>query len=215
MDGSYATIPIFGQLRRLYRESQMKFLVSSPEKPENSPLYSVHTDLDSFILYNDQSLGEPESDCINTSKDTEPMDFSIMATLEEYNEENHRQGTENRTQSEPGTQCSQPISHTLQTNTPCEEQGSPQPSTNPPTQHNGEPLWEMNFDGSCTINNAGVGVWLRNTEDDHAESHAVNLHFKCTNNIAEYEALILGLNLLKKLGAHRITVREDSDLVIK
>ena len=25
MDGSYATIPIFGQLRRLYRESQMKF----------------------------------------------------------------------------------------------------------------------------------------------------------------------------------------------
>ena len=67
MDGSYATIPIFGQLRRLYRESQMKFLVSSPEKPENSPLYSIHTDLDSFILYNDQSSEDLRSDNGNTN----------------------------------------------------------------------------------------------------------------------------------------------------
>ena len=80
---------------------------------------------------------------------------------------------------------------------------------------NKEPLWEMNFDGSCTRQSAGAGVWLRNTKNDHAESHAVNLRFKCTNNIVEYEALILGLNLLKKLGAHRIVVRGDSELVIK
>ena len=59
MDGSYATIPVFSQLRRLYRESQMKFLVSSPEKPENSPLYSKHVDLDSFILYKDETLKDP------------------------------------------------------------------------------------------------------------------------------------------------------------
>ena len=103
----------------------MKFLVSSPKKPENSPLYSVHTDLDSFILYNDQSLGELESECRNTSKDTEPMDFSIMATLEEYDEENHGQDNENETQNEPDTQHSQPISHTLQNNTPREEQENP------------------------------------------------------------------------------------------
>ena len=143
------------------------------------------------------------------------MDFSIMATLEEYDEENHGQSTENETQSEPRTQCSQPISHTLQTDIPREEKNNPQPSTDSSTQHNGEPLWEMNFDGSCTRKNARVGVWLRNTENDHAESHAVNFHFKCTNNIAEYEALILGLNLLKKLGTHRIAVKGDSELVIK
>ena len=58
-------------------------------------------------------------------------------------------------------------------------------------------------------------MWLHNTGSDHAESHVFNLHFKCTNNIAEYEALILGLNLLKKLGARRIAVRGDSELVIK
>ena len=82
MDGSYATIPIFGQLRRLYRESQMKLLVSSPEKPENSPLYSVHTDLDSFILYNDKSSEESRSD--NKDTNVELMDFNIMDTLQEY-----------------------------------------------------------------------------------------------------------------------------------
>ena len=83
---AYATIPIFGQLRRLYREAEMKFLVSSPEKPENSPLYSVHTDLDSFIFCNDESFGGLESEDINTRKgthdETEPMDFNIMATLD-------------------------------------------------------------------------------------------------------------------------------------
>ena len=58
-------------------------------------------------------------------------------------------------------------------------------------------------------------MWLHNTESDYAESHACNLHFKCTNNIAEYEALILGLNLLKKIGASRIAMQGDSELVIK
>ena len=58
-------------------------------------------------------------------------------------------------------------------------------------------------------------MWLHNTESDYAESHAFNLNFKCTNNIAEYEALILGLNLLKKLGARRIAMHRDSELIIK
>ena len=73
----------------------------------------------------------------------------------------------------------------------------------------------MSFDGSCTRRTIGAGVWLRNTESDYVESHACNLHFKCTNNIAEYEALILGLKFLKKLGARRIAVHGDSELIIK
>jgi len=50
LDMSYATIPLFGQHRRLYRETLMKYMVGSQEKPHNYPLYSVHSDLDSFIL---------------------------------------------------------------------------------------------------------------------------------------------------------------------
>ena len=58
MDMTYATIPVFSQPRRLYRETHMKYMVSSQEKPDKSPLYSIHTDLDSFILYNDENLNE-------------------------------------------------------------------------------------------------------------------------------------------------------------
>ena len=58
-------------------------------------------------------------------------------------------------------------------------------------------------------------MWLHNAESDYAESHAFNLNFKCTNIIAEYEALILGLNFFKKLRARRIVVHEDSELIIK
>jgi ribonuclease HI len=38
--------------------------------------------------------------------------------------------------------------------------------------------------------------------------------FKCTNNMAEYEALILGLKVLKELGTKRIALCGDSKLVI-
>ena len=82
-------------------------------------------------------------------------------------------------------------------------------------KHENDPLWEMNFDGSCTRRTAGVGVWLHNTKSEYGESHAFNLKLKCTSNIAEYEALILGLKLLKKLGARRISVHGDLELIIK
>ena len=81
----------------------MKFLVSSPKKPENAPLYFVHTDLDSFILCNDESW--EESGCKNrdTHNETEPMDFNIMATLDskEKDVENSEQCIETKTQSDP------------------------------------------------------------------------------------------------------------------
>ena len=60
MDMTYATIPVFSQPRRLYREKHMKYMVSSQERPKNSPLYSIHTDLDSFILFNDDIPKEKE-----------------------------------------------------------------------------------------------------------------------------------------------------------
>jgi hypothetical protein len=53
MDMSYATIALFGKHRRLYRETLMQCMVSSQHKPHNYPLYFVHSDHDSFILYND------------------------------------------------------------------------------------------------------------------------------------------------------------------
>jgi hypothetical protein len=68
LDMSYATVPVFGQQRRLYRETLMKYMVSSQEKPHNYPLYSAHLDLDSFILYHDSHTEEQDTQL--TEEDT-------------------------------------------------------------------------------------------------------------------------------------------------
>ena len=56
MDMSYAIIPVFNQNRKLYRESHMKYMVSNIDKPNNSPIYSIQSSLDSFILYNEDQI---------------------------------------------------------------------------------------------------------------------------------------------------------------
>ena len=44
--------------------------------------------------------------------------------------------------------------------------------------------------------------------------YAIHLHFLASNNAAEYEALINGLRIAIKLGATRLYVRGDSELVV-
>ena len=53
----------------------MKYMVSSQERPDNYPLYLTHSDLDSFILYNDNDMGEKiaqlEEDTFDLNEDQE------------------------------------------------------------------------------------------------------------------------------------------------
>lgn len=78
-----------------------------------------------------------------------------------------------------------------------------------------ESLWHLEFDGSVNRLGAGVGVWLHNMENNHFEVHAFRLNFKCTNNMENYEALILGLQIVRKPGAKRFSIMGDSKLIIK
>jgi ribonuclease HI len=43
--------------------------------------------------------------------------------------------------------------------------------------------------------------------------YAVKLDFSCTNNIAEYEALLLGLQKLKAMGVRRAVLKTDSQVI--
>ena len=52
MDISYTTIPVFGTLRRLYRENRLAYMINNRENPENNPIYSVDTDMGSSMLFN-------------------------------------------------------------------------------------------------------------------------------------------------------------------
>jgi len=73
----------------------------------------------------------------------------------------------------------------------------------------------MSFDGSCSKYGSGARIWVVNIGNNQAEGQSYSLNFQCTNNIAKYEALILGLHLLKKLGAKIITIQGDAELIIK
>jgi hypothetical protein len=70
-----------------------------------------------------------------------------------------------------------------------------------------EPVVDLDFDGDVSKEGSGAGVWVSNSMKNHSEGHSYKLNFQCINNIAEYEALMLGLQLLKKLGAKRISIR--------
>jgi len=54
LDMSYSTISVFDQQRKLYRETLIEYMVSSAKRPKNFPIYSMHSDMDSFILNNSE-----------------------------------------------------------------------------------------------------------------------------------------------------------------
>jgi hypothetical protein len=62
-------------------------------------------------------------------------------------------------------------------------------------------FWSMDFNGAMSKEGARAGVWLHNHKSRYSESHYYKLNFQCTNNVVEYEALMLGLKLLRKVGA--------------
>jgi ribonuclease HI len=74
-------------------------------------------------------------------------------------------------------------------------------------------MWNMSFDGAVSREGARAGVWI-NPPKVGTKLCSYKLSFDCTNNMAEYEALILGLRTLKELGAKRIAVHGDSELII-
>jgi ribonuclease HI len=54
--------------------------------------------------------------------------------------------------------------------------------------------WRMAFDGACSRSGSGVIIVLKSPEK-FIYPHAIRLEISCTNNEAEYEALIKGIIL--------------------
>lgn len=65
------------------------------------------------------------------------------------------------------------------------------------------------FDGAAKRTRAGAGIVLV-TPDGAALPYSFSLTKACTNNMAEYEALIIGLELALDMGADDIEVFGDS-----
>jgi ribonuclease HI len=83
-----------------------------------------------------------------------------------------------------------------------------------PTEIGENDLWTMFFDGACTRESAGVTIVIISPlkETTHL---SFKLDFKENNNTAEYEALLLGLNVAQEMKIQRLQVFGDVDLIIQ
>ena len=60
MDLSYATVPVFGEeLKRLYRENQLAYIISDEKNYVNHPIYALGMDFRACILQIDDSQPSP------------------------------------------------------------------------------------------------------------------------------------------------------------
>ena len=73
--------------------------------------------------------------------------------------------------------------------------------------------WKMYFDRASNALGRGVGTVLISPEGNHCQ-FIVKLSFDYTNNVAEYEACVMGLQAAIEKKIKKLTVYGDSALVI-
>ena len=95
-----------------------------------------------------------------------------------------------------------------------EESFSSQNSSFVPTLVQREGLWNVTFDGAVCKEGAGAGIWMQ-LPDWEKLNYSFKLAYECTNNEAEYEALMLAIQILKDFQVKKVLIRGDSKLVIK
>jgi hypothetical protein len=74
--------------------------------------------------------------------------------------------------------------------------------------------WKLFFDGSICARGNGVGCVLV-VPGGEIQEMAIWLEFKCTNNQAKYEALVVGLEVLMAMKVRDVEAFGDSNLVVQ
>ena len=157
MDLSYAMIPVFGTLTRLYRENLLAYMISNRLNPENHPIYSIDIDMGSSMLFNEAGpqKDEPElADSESSESDYQSAGIDLDSGSDDA----------------------------------------------PLTKEPNDGWWHMSFDREVRRKGVGASISIRSPTGE-PKFLSYKLDFKCTNNIVEYEALILGLKALQGLQA--------------
>ena len=72
----------------------------------------------------------------------------------------------------------------------------------------------MFFDGAFSREGTGAGVFFVSPAQETI-SMSYKLEFEATNNVAEYEALVLGLRAAREMGIQEATMFGDAELVVQ
>ena len=75
------------------------------------------------------------------------------------------------------------------------------------------PIWKLSVDGASNAQGSGAGLILTSPEGIDIE-YALRFGYHASNNEAEYEAVIAGLNLAHSLEVDQLEVYSDSQLVV-
>ncbi|XP_075077292.1 uncharacterized protein LOC142164028 [Nicotiana tabacum] len=73
--------------------------------------------------------------------------------------------------------------------------------------------WRMFFDGAANFKGVGIGAVLISKSGKHYPA-STKIRFSCTNNMAEYEACVLGIRMEVDMNIKELLVIGDSDLLI-
>ena len=76
------------------------------------------------------------------------------------------------------------------------------------------PIWRLSVDGAANAQGSGAGLILTSLEGIDIE-YALRFGFQVSNNEAEYEAVIAGLNLAHSMEVDQLEVCNDSQLVVR
>ena len=76
------------------------------------------------------------------------------------------------------------------------------------------PIWKLSVDEASNAQGSGAGLILTSPEGIDIE-YALRFGFHASNNEAEYEAVIAGLNLAHSLEVDQLEVHSDSQLVVR
>ena len=75
------------------------------------------------------------------------------------------------------------------------------------------PAWEVYVDGASNQKGSGIGLVLTSPEKVIIEK-SLRLDFSAANNKAEYEALLIGMAMVQRMGGKSIKVFSDSRLIV-
>jgi ribonuclease HI len=75
-------------------------------------------------------------------------------------------------------------------------------------------IWSLYFDGSKSKEGAGAGCIIIDPAGNKTLL-TCRLEFECTNNVAEYEALLQGLRKALDMRIHNLSVFGDSEIVVR
>ena len=90
---------------------------------------------------------------------------------------------------------------------------SAEPTENTQTTTN-LPTWRLSVDGATNAQGSGARLILTSPEGIDIE-YALRFRFQASNNEAEYEAVIAGLNLAHSMEVYQLEVCSDSQLVVR